>query len=127
LTGERRTGAPLKFVVETGESFDGEMLVFEPPKVLEIKWGPDVLHIELQPDGDGTVMTFIDTLEELGKAARDAAGWHECLVRLIADLDGTAPPAEGAVWKTVSPIYQERFGPEASTIGPPEGYEIAEG
>jgi uncharacterized protein YndB with AHSA1/START domain len=124
IVGERREGAPLNFEVETGDTFDGEMLVFEPPKVMELMWGEDRLRIELQPDGDGTVVTFVDTLVELGKAARDAAGWHECLARLVADLDGTAPPPEGSVWKAVNPLYRERFGPEASTIGPPEGHAV---
>jgi hypothetical protein len=100
--------------------------VFEPPKVMEILWGTDTLRIELQPDGDATVLTLVDTFAELGKAARDAAGWHECLDRLVAELDGTAPPKPGAVWKVVNPVYQERLGPEASTMGPPEGYEFPE-
>ena len=122
MEGELRAGAPLKFVVETGDAFEGEMLMFEPPKVLEILWGTDVLHIELQADGDGTVMTFSDTLTELGKAARDAAGWHECLARLVAHLDGDPRPEDGVVWKATHPQYQARFGPDASTIGPPEGH-----
>jgi uncharacterized protein YndB with AHSA1/START domain len=122
VEGEFRSGAPLKFVVETGDAFDGEMLMYEPPKVLEIKWGTDVLHIALQPDGDGTVMTFVDTLTELGKAARDAAGWHECIARLFAHLDGTPRPVDGVVWNAVIGQYQERFGPDASTVGPPEGH-----
>ena len=122
VEGELRAGAPLKFVVETGDTFDGETVMFEPPKVLEIRWGTDVLHIELQPDGDGTVMTFVDTLTELGKAARDGAGWHECLARLVAHLDDAPRPEDGVVWKAVYPRYQEAFGSEASTIGPPEGH-----
>ena len=126
VIGEFRAGASLRFEMETGDGFDGKMVVFEPPKVMELMWGEDRLRIELQPDGDGTVMTFVDTLVELGKAARDAAGWHECLARLVAALDGAAPPAEGSVWKAVNPIYQERFGPDASTIGPPEGHPVTQ-
>jgi uncharacterized protein YndB with AHSA1/START domain len=122
IEGELRAGAPLKFVVETGDAFEGEMVMFEPPKVLELLWGEDALRIELQPDGDGTVMTFVDTLQELGKAARDGAGWHECLARLVAHLDGTPRPPDGEVWNAVHPKYQEQFGPDASTIGPPEGH-----
>jgi uncharacterized protein YndB with AHSA1/START domain len=126
VIGEFRAGAPLRFEMDTGDGFDGKMLVFEPPKVMEILWGTDTLRIELQPDGDGTVLTLVDTFTELGKAARDAAGWHECLDRLVAELDGTVPPQPGAVWKVVNPMYQERFGLEASTMGPPDGYELPE-
>ena len=61
-------------------------------------------------------------LGELGKAARDGAGWHECLDRLVA-LHAPRPDATpAATWSDVNPIYVERFGPEASTIGPPQEY-----
>ena len=26
-------------------------------------------------------------------------------------------------WREVHPVYIEQFGPEAATIGPPEGFE----
>ena len=59
----------------------------------------------------------------MGKAARDAAGWHECLGRLVGDLDGTPPPAWGETWRQVHPVYVTGLGPDASTIGPPPGWE----
>lgn len=125
MVGDRRAGAPLKFVSAHGDGFEGEMLVFEPPTVMELLWGTDRLRIEVRPDdrGDGTILTLTDTFAELGKAARDAAGWHECLDRLAAALDGTEPAKWGAHWKDVNAVYVERFGPEASTIGPPPGWE----
>ena len=120
IVGERRAGAALRFVSSGGDGFEGEMVAFEPPAVMELTWGTDRLRIELRPDGDGTVLTLTDTFGELGKAARDAAGWHECLDRLVAELEGTEPPGQGAVWKEVNPTYADRFGPEAATIGPPQ-------
>jgi hypothetical protein len=87
--------------------------------LLELTWGTDVLRIELAPDGDGTRLTLTDTFGELGKAARDGAGWHECLDRLEAALDDADPAASGDGWQRVHPAYVERFGPAASTIGPP--------
>lgn len=125
IEGERRAGARLRFVMDggPGDSFEGEMLVFEPPSVMELTWGGDRLRIELEPDGDGTLLTLIDTFSEVGKAARDAAGWHECLDRLADAMDGAAPMAPGERWREVHPIYVERFGPDAATIGPPAGWE----
>lgn len=123
VVGERRAGAPLKFVSSMGDAFDGEMLVFEPPSVIEMLWGTDRLRIEVRPDGAGTVLTLTDTFGELGKASRDAAGWHECLDRLGHALAGTDPGKPGAPWPALNRIYAERFGPEASTIGPPSGWE----
>ncbi len=123
IFGERRAGAPLRFVTSGGDGFDGEMVVFDAPLVMELMWGTDRLRIELQPDGDGTLLTLTDTFDELGKAARDAAGWHECLDRLGADLDGRPQVAWGADWRAINAVYSERFGPEAATIGPPPGWE----
>jgi uncharacterized protein YndB with AHSA1/START domain len=122
IEGEWRAGAPLRFVTQTGDGFDGEMVTFDPPSVIEMMWGTDRLRIELEPDGAGTVLTLSDTLTELGKAARDGAGWHECLDHLLDELDGRTPTPWGEGWKVINPQYQEKFGPDASTIGPPEGY-----
>ena len=84
IVGERRAGAPLRFVSSAGDDFDGQMLVFDPPEVMEFTWGTDRLRIELRADSAGTLLTLTDTFDELGKAARDGAGWHECLDRLVA-------------------------------------------
>jgi DNA-binding transcriptional ArsR family regulator/uncharacterized protein YndB with AHSA1/START domain len=123
IVGERRAGAPLRFVSSSGDGFDGQMLVFDPPSVMEFTWGTDLLRIELEADGPGTLLTLIDTFDDVGKAARDAAGWHECLDLLASDLDGTSPPAWGQTWRQVHPVYVTTLGPEASTIGPPPGWQ----
>jgi uncharacterized protein YndB with AHSA1/START domain len=119
VVGEFRPGAPLTFVVPGHDAFHGEVLVFDPPSVLELRWGDDRLRFELQPTDGGTVLTMTDTFDELGKAARDAAGWHECLDRLVDALDDTASAEPGTRWRAVHPRYVAALGPEASTIGPP--------
>jgi hypothetical protein len=130
IEGERKAGAHLRFGPTDGEgpAFDGEMLAYDPPSLMELLWGTDTLRIELQPDGGGTVLTLIDTFDELGKAARDAAGWHACLDLLGYDLSGSkAPWSSPERWKQVHDAYVERLGPEASTIGPPEEWKEAHG
>ena len=121
IVGERRAGAPLRFVSSAGDGFDGQMLVFDPPAVMEFTWGADRLRIELRADGAGTLLTLTDTFDELGKAARDGAGWHECLDRLVSELDGTPQRPMGALWVEVHPRYVAQLGPDAATIGPPAG------
>ena len=121
IEGELRTGAPLRFVTRTGDAFEGEMLVFEPPSVLELRWGTDRIRVEVAPDGDGTLLTLRDTFTDVGKAARDGAGWHECLARLDAHLAGAPEPAAADTWPAVHPRYVDALGPAASTIGPPGG------
>lgn len=113
-------GAPLRFE-HPGGGFDGEVLAVEPPSLLALRWGTDVLRFELAPTGDGTRLTLLDTLDELGKAARDGAGWHVCLDRLGEHLDGVEGDGVMGRWPEVHRTYVDALGPEAATIGPPEG------
>jgi uncharacterized protein YndB with AHSA1/START domain len=123
IEGERRSGAPLRFVFREGEgpTLEGRMIEYDPPSVLELRWGDDeTLRFELEPDGEGSLLTFVNTFDELGRAARDAAGWHARLDLLAYHLDGEPPPwTPGARWQQVHESYVERLRPEASTIGPP--------
>src|SRR6201989_3019466 len=100
IVGERRAGAPLRFVSSAGDGFDGQMLVFDPPAVMEFTWGADRLRIELRADGAGTLLTLTDTFDELG---------------------GTPQRPMGALWVEVHPRYVTQLGPDAATIGPPAG------
>jgi uncharacterized protein YndB with AHSA1/START domain len=125
ILGEWRVGAPLKFEARGGEhpAFDGEVLACEPPTLLEFRWGPDVLRFEIVPNAEpatGCTFRLSDVFGELGKAARDGAGWHTCLDFLEHHLTGTAAPwTTRERWDEVHPGYVERFGPEAATLGPP--------
>lgn len=121
---EWAVGARLRFAPAPGvaDGFEGEVLAIDPPAMLEFSWGTDVIRFELEPDGDGTKLTLLDTIDELGKAARDGAGWHTCLDQLEYHLDGTSPPwSPSDRWREVHPSYVEELGPEAATIGPPAG------
>jgi uncharacterized protein YndB with AHSA1/START domain len=123
IEGERAAGAKLRFVSNESEdaTFDGEMLAFDPPRLMEVRWGTDTLRFELQPDGDGTLLVFTDTFDEIGKAARDGAGWHACLDLLDYEVRGENPPwSSRERWGQVNPGYRRRLGPEASTMGPPD-------
>ena len=126
MHGERAAGARLTFVFSDGEgpTTEGEMIAFDPPSLLEYRWGGETLRFELEREGDGTVLTFVNSFDELGKAARDAAGWHACLDVLGHHLDGQEPPWRPMDrWEEVHAVYVEEFGPEAATIGPPDSVE----
>jgi uncharacterized protein YndB with AHSA1/START domain len=121
VVGERAAGASLRFVFREGEGEDflGSMVEFSPPSVMELRWeGDETLRLELAPADSGCVLTLINRFDEVGKAARDAAGWHACLDVLEASLSGSSIDA-GERWGAVHPGYVARFGPEAATIGPP--------
>ncbi len=124
IEGDRAAGATLRFAFPGGEAppMEGEMLSYEPESFMELRWGPDVLRLELRAVEDGTELTLLDTLEERGKAARDGAGWHACLEALEATLHGESEARSHMdIWAEVHPHYVETFGPEGATIGPPEG------
>jgi uncharacterized protein YndB with AHSA1/START domain len=127
LEGTFAPGAKLRFVFrgeppvldgEVIEDFTGEVLEIDPPRVLAYTWGGDILRWTLTPVTDGCLLTFTDTLSDLGKAARDGAGWHVCLEGLEARLAGTGGPADDR-WREVYEGYQQAFGPEAATAAMP--------
>jgi uncharacterized protein YndB with AHSA1/START domain len=100
IVGDRRAGASLQFVFggEEGPSLAGQLLVFDPPRLLEYTWGTDVLRWELSATSGGTTLVFSTTVAQRSNAPRDATGWDGCLDNLGATLGGepTAAPGGGA-------------------------------
>jgi uncharacterized protein YndB with AHSA1/START domain len=130
IEGDRATGARLQFAFENMpiEPMHGEMLRFEPPSLLEFNWGADRLRFELSQDGDDTVLVLTVGLEELGKAARDGAGWHTSLDHLAHALAGGADREDMSNrWREVHPTYVSTFGSEAATVGVPKEWEDEHG
>jgi uncharacterized protein YndB with AHSA1/START domain len=90
----------------------GTVLAADEPKLLSYTWGGDeILRFELHPDGDGTRLLLTDQLRAAW-AARNAAGWEDCLDRLAG-----GSPAPDA-WKHHFDAYSAAFEP---VIGPQEG------
>jgi uncharacterized protein YndB with AHSA1/START domain len=130
LEGDRSAGSPLRFAFRDMEiePMSGEMLAFDPPALMELRWGDDTLRFELHEEGVTTVLDFTVTFPEYGKAARDGAGWHVCLDQLQHALDQTEPPwVQADRWRAVHPTYVQTLGAEASSIGPPPEWEEAHG
>jgi uncharacterized protein YndB with AHSA1/START domain len=130
VEGQTRPGAPLRFNFREVQvpPMDGTMLKFDPPKLLEFTWGDERLRFELTASAGGTLLSFTAAFAELGKAARDAAGWHVCLDLLGCAVAGQAAPwTSDERWRQVIGSYQQAFGPDASSIGPPQEWEDAYG
>jgi hypothetical protein len=123
-------GAVLQFSFRdlTLPPFDGVVQACEPPKLLEFSWADERLRFELTPDGDGTLLCFSASFAEIGRAARDGAGWHTCLDLLGYGLAAERPPwPQDVRWRQVHRAYVDAFGAEAATIGPPAEWQDAYG
>lgn len=121
IHGDWAVGAELTFSDPQGRGpdFTGKVLMYQPPSLVEFSWGTDVLRLELAERTGGCTLTLLDSIDEVGKAARDAAGWHSCIDRLEHHLDGTDEPWSAGRWREVHAGYVADFGAEASAIGPP--------
>jgi uncharacterized protein YndB with AHSA1/START domain len=95
----------------------GEVLAVDVPRQLVYTWGEETLRFELSGDDGGTRLVLVDELAP-GAAARNAAGWEDCLDRLAG-----VEPGPGA-WKRHFDGYASAFeaalGPQE---GPPAGYK----
>lgn len=89
----------------------GEVLEVDEPHLLAFTWGPETLRFELVALDGGTRLVLIDELDP-GAAARNAAGWDECLDRLA----GLEPASDH--WLPRFQAYAAQFEP---LIGPQEG------
>ena len=82
--GSWKVGTPITFPFRS-EVLDltltGEVLEVDEPSVLALTWGDDRLRFELSPEVGGTRLVLIDELPP-DAAARNAAGWEQCLERL---------------------------------------------
>src|SRR5262249_4319152 len=96
----------------TEMTLTGKVLAADERQLLSYTGGEDeILRFELYPEGDGTRLVLTDQLQA-GWAARNAAGWEECLDRL-AGL-----PVEPDARRRRFDVYSAPFEPE---IGPQEG------
>lgn len=107
---------------------DGEVLEFDPPRLLAYTWFQDRLRWELQPHGDGCLLVLTHTFGDRFKAARDGAGWHVCLWWLERHLDGSPTgrgEEQGGVprgWRELNEEYLLRFDiPSEKATPPPAG------
>ena len=116
VEGDRwQVGASITFVFPpevTDLTLTGTVLAVDEPKLLSYSWGEDeILRFELSPEAGGTRLVLTDQLQA-GWAARNAAGWENCLDMLV----GLSP--ERGAWQRHFDTYAAAFEP---LIGPQEG------
>lgn len=95
---------------DPGESMDGIVTRWEPPRVLAYTFGSDgesEVTFELTPQG-GTVQLVLTHRARGGDLPyidEFAAGWHTHLTHLIARLEGAPPPPFWPVWARLKTEY----------------------
>jgi hypothetical protein len=97
----------------------GRVTDFDPPRRFAFYWGEDHLRFELEPaDDHGCLLHFTIELDARDKAARDAAGWHQCLDALERQLTGTAPerPMPSDAWRERYDEYARRGLPTGAPV-----------
>lgn len=98
----------------------GEVLEVVEPSRLAFTWGEDTLRFELSEVNGGTLLVLFNELSASG-AARNAAGWDDCLDRLV----GLTVSSDA--WRTHFAHYRQAFEPMlGSQEGPPDGYKGTE-
>jgi uncharacterized protein YndB with AHSA1/START domain len=118
--GEWTVGAAISFpfppdVIDM--TLRGVVLAVEKPRLLSYSWGDEILRFELRAHDGGTRLVLIDELPA-ANAARNAAGWDECLDRLV----GREPGKNS--WKPRFDAYASAFAPIiGAQEGPPTGYK----
>jgi hypothetical protein len=90
------------------------------PRRLSFTWGDDLLTFELEErDGaDACRLCFSVVLDSADKAARDAAGWDDCLDKLDLVVAGEAPgrPEESESWRARYDEYKRQGFPATAAI-----------
>ncbi len=122
---ELRPGAEITFRFEhmplegMPSTITGRVTEFDPPRLFAFTWGEDHLRFELEPmtgEQDACVLRLTVLLDSREKAARDGAGWHVCLDRLEAQIDGSGEPGPGEDWRGLYEEYQRRGVPAGAPI-----------
>jgi uncharacterized protein YndB with AHSA1/START domain len=104
-------GAAIVFRFEQDDypPLSGKVLDVSPPERLSFTWGDDVLTFELRAIEGETAcrLSFTVALDSADKAARDSAGWEQCLDALVAVAGGRSPqrPMAREPWQ----VYYEEY------------------
>jgi uncharacterized protein YndB with AHSA1/START domain len=124
VSGEIRADGHLTFTFAVEHDvppMEGDVTEFDPPHALAFWWGEDHVRFELSPAEEGaqTDLRFTVQLGSVDKAARDSAGWHVCLDRFAAWLDGAGDEALRGVtegWRRHYEEYERRGFPATAPI-----------
>jgi uncharacterized protein YndB with AHSA1/START domain len=119
---ELRAGSPItfRFAEDRYPPMTGAFREISAPERLAFSWGDDVLTFELSEREGGAAcrLSFTVALDSADKAARDAAGWDDCLDLLDTVVSGDTPerPSRPKSWQARYDEYKRRGFPATAAI-----------
>jgi uncharacterized protein YndB with AHSA1/START domain len=109
-----------RFAQDAYPAMSGRVIDVQPRRRLVFSWGDDELTFELEPADGGSAcrLSFSVALDSADKAARDAAGWDQCLDMLAEVAAGAQPrrPAPAEAWRAYYDDYREQGLPATAPI-----------
>jgi uncharacterized protein YndB with AHSA1/START domain len=131
IEGERRAGAELVFrfwpetreavaakgdeqaeqIVDENPALPGRLVVWDPPRRLELLWDTERVRYELTSAAGGTLLVLTVWPDGAVPAASVATGYHSCLDALTELLDtGAAVPAAARETGELEKEYAAQLG-----------------
>jgi uncharacterized protein YndB with AHSA1/START domain len=113
-------GASIRFVHSyVGMESHGEITALDPPRLIEWLWiggfGPaSRMRWEIEADGEGCRLIMGQQIADPPVTARSMAGWHKCLDRLQAILDGGEEKPDFEAWLK---LFEETYKPAVLEAG----------
>ncbi len=100
--------------VENSGSLHGEVVRFEPPRLLSLTWGdpqknPSIATFELTPHEGETLLVVTHSRLRMGERTDVAGGWHTHLAILLDHLEGVTPRPFWRTHAAVEPEYESRL------------------
>lgn len=115
-----KVGATIRFVhTYVGMESHGEITALDPPRLIEWLWiggfGPaSRMRWEIEPEGDGCRLVMRQQVADPPVTARSMAGWHKCLDRMQAILDGGEEKPDFQAWLK---LFEETYKPKVLAAG----------
>jgi uncharacterized protein YndB with AHSA1/START domain len=115
-----KVGALIRFMHNhAGMESHGEIIALDPPRLIEWLWiggfGPaSRMRWEIEPDGQGSRLIMRQQVADPTVAARTLAGWHKCLDRMQAILDGGEEKSDFEAWLK---LFEETYKPQVLAAG----------
>jgi uncharacterized protein YndB with AHSA1/START domain len=107
---ELNAAVELAFEDSLSRMTGGKVVAFDPPRLFAWTWPHEthpnsVVRCELEPDGDGCILSFSQSAMGTQHLTGTAAGWHVFLEGLEGAADGIRTPGSIEREKALRPAY----------------------